>query len=204
MKKKGIFLALLSLGLFILIFIFDKQLVQAFSSIRTPFLTDFFLGITFLSSEVIIFFFLTSMFLWSRKKHWILPLWVTLALSVIISLIMKVSLRRPRPFQASIVTTLTVLQKANMFLWNWSTPSFQAMLAFCALPLLIKEFKRFRYLWILFATLVALSRVYFGVHYLSDVILGAFIGYLIGMGIIYLEEKYNCSKKITNKILKKK
>jgi undecaprenyl-diphosphatase len=47
--------------------------------------------------------------------------------------------------------------------------------------------------WLGFAILVAFSRVYFGVHYLSDVIAGAFIGYLIGYLAMNLEEKYKYS-----------
>ena len=166
---------------------------------------EFFLGITFASSEIIIFFFLTSLFLWQeRKRKWILPLWFTLFLSVVISFILKFYVKRQRPFQQDLVSILPVLEKASHNIWNFSFPSFQAMLAFCAVPILSKEFPRFRYVWIIFAGLVAFSRVYFGLHFMSDVLTGGLIGLILGWIVIFLEEKYKFGEKIYKKILKKK
>ena len=73
------------------------------------------------------------------------------------------------------------------------------MLVFAALPLLNKEFKKFRYIWLIFALLVGFSRAYFGVHYLSDVFTGAIIGYLIGLSMVMIEEKYGVGKKLMKK-----
>ena len=89
--------------------------------------------------------------------------------------------------------------KDNFNTWNFSFPSFQTMLVFAALPLLNKEFKRFRYVWIVFACLVGFSRAYFGVHYLSDVFGGAIIGYLIGYSMLVIEEKYGVGSKLMRK-----
>ena len=44
--------------------------------------------------------------------------------------------------------------------------------------------------WIILAIVIAISRLYLGVHYMSDVIAGAVIGYAIGASIIYIKEKY--------------
>ena len=94
------------------------------------------------------------------------------------------------------------IRKKNYLVWNFSFPSFQAMLAFCAVPILAKEFPRFKYVWIIFAGLVAFSRVYFGVHFLSDVIAGGIIGYLLGIIVVKLEKEKKFGEKIM-KILKK-
>ncbi len=200
MKKKW-FMWLVVLIAFIVSFYFDRQIIEKVFLIRNVFLGEFFLGITFVSSEIIIFFFLTSLFLWQDyKRKWVLPLWFTLFLSVVVSFVLKVLVKRQRPFQQDIVSVLPVLEKASHIIWNFSFPSFQSMIAFCAVPILAKEFPRFRYIWIIFAGLVAFSRVYFGLHFLSDVIAGGAIGLIIGFLVIKLEEKYKFGEKSFKKI----
>jgi undecaprenyl-diphosphatase len=203
MQKKVVII----LGIvFVLIsFIFDAEIVKGVSLIRNFILDDFFLGITFASSEIIIFFFLTSLFLWKEhKRKWILPLWVTLFLSVAVSLVLKFFIRRQRPYQQGIVSILPILEKASHSVWNFSFVSFQAMLAFCAVPILAKEFPKFKYVWIVFAGLVAFSRVYFGLHFMSDVIAGGLIGLIIGWAVIEFENKFKFGEKIYIKIFRKK
>lgn len=183
---------------------FDNLIVESFEKIRNIFLDEVFLGITFVSSEIIIFFFLTSLFLWrEHKRRWILPLWLTLGLSVIISFLLKIAVQRPRPFQLGIVSTPDILISNSHLIWNFSFPSFQAMFVFCAIPILSKEFPKIKWAWILFAVLVASSRLYFGLHFLSDVIVGGFLGYIIGIWIIKLENKKKFGKRFIEKYFKK-
>lgn len=204
MKKR----TLLVFGLLIFIILaslyFDSEIVKGISLVRNSFLNNFFMKVTSASSEIIIFLFLTGLFLWKKQKRkWILPLWLTLGLSAVISFLLKILIQRQRPFQLGIVSTLPILEKASHLIWNFSFPSSHAILAFCALPILSKEFPKFKYIWIIFATLVAFSRVYFGLHFLSDVIAGSLIGYVIGMIIIKLEKEEKFSEKIYKKIFKR-
>jgi len=199
MKKRNFLIAVIVILAIIISFYFDSEIVEGVSLIRNNFLNDFFMGITFVSSEIIIFFFLTSLFLWrEHKRRWILPLWLTLGLSVIFGFLLKIAVQRLRPFQTGIVSILPVLENSNYLVWNFSFPSFQAMLAFCAVPILAKEFPKFKYVWIVFAGLVAFSRIYFGLHFLSDVIAGGIIGYLLGIIVVKLEKE----KKFGEKIMK--
>lgn len=185
-------------------FYFDSEISKGVSLIRNNFLDNLFLGLTFVSSEIIIFFFLTSLFLWkSHKRRWIFPLWLTLGLSVVVSFLLKVIVQRQRPFQQGIVSTLDVLKSNSHLVWNFSFPSFQAMLVFCAIPILSKEFPKLKRIWVIFALLVAFSRVYFGVHFMSDVIAGGLIGYLLGMVIVNYEEEKKFGLKLYNRIIRK-
>lgn len=201
MNKRGRIIFVVLIILIILSFYFDLEIVEGISSTRNNLLDDFFLGMTFVSSEIIIFFILTSLFLWKEhKRKWILPLWLTLALSVIVSFLLKIFIHRQRPFQLGIVSVLPVLEKANFLIWNFSFPSFQAMLAFCAIPILSKEFPKFKYFWIIFAGLIGFSRIYFGLHFMSDVLIGGLIGYLIGMLVIRKEAENKFWEKVYKKI----
>ena len=195
MKKRGFFIfAFVVLAIFVSLY-FDSEIVKSVSLIRNNLFNDFFMGITFVSSEIMVFFFLTGLFLWKKKKF-ILPLWITLGLAVAVSFLLKVVVQRQRPFQLEIISVLPALEKASHAVWNFSFPSFQTMLVFCAIPLLSKQFPKLKYYWIAFAVLVGFSRIYFGLHFLSDVVVGGAIGYLIGIGIIKLEERYKFGEKI--------
>lgn len=196
MKKTRFIIGLLiAVVLTIIAFLNDVAIIQFIESLRGYYLDYFFLSITFASSTLIIFFFLTSLFLWEEhKRRWIFPLWLTVFLSTVTSFVIKILVHRPRPFCDKLVSVLQIsfhFIKDNFNTWNFSFPSFQAMLVFAALPFLNKEFKKFRYIWVVFACLVCFSGAYFGLHYISDVLGGAIIGYLIGYAMLLIEEKYS-------------
>lgn len=204
-KKRGLVWGIVLILVLMVSFYFDADIVKSISGLRSDVLNRFFLGLAFISSNIIIFFFLTSLFLWKEhKRKWILPLWVTLGLNAVIGFILKITIQRQRPFQLGIVSVLPVLEEASHSIWNFSFPSFHAMLAFCAVPILSHQFKKFKYVWIIFAVLVAFSRVYFGVHFLSDVISGGILGYALGILVMKSEQEYKWGEKIYKKIFKKK
>lgn len=185
-------------------FCIDSQLVQAVSGIRNSILDYFFLGITLAKVEILMFFILTAFFLWNEnKKEWIFPLMTCLASSAAVSFLLKIIIQRARPFQLGLVSLIPKLQDASFGLWNFSFPSFQSMLVFSAIPILGKEFPKLKKLWIALAILVAFSRVYFGLHFASDVIIGGIIGYGIGSLAIKTEKENHWGKKIYKKIFGK-
>ena len=205
MKKSTGILGLLAVVILtVIVFLNDVFIIKVIESLRTTYLDYVFLSITFASNTLIIFFFLTTLFLWKEhKRRWIFPLWLSSFFSVTIAIFIKVLIKRPRPFHAGVVSVLQIafhFMKDNFNTWNFSFPSFQSMLVFAAVPLLNKEFKKFRYIWFIFACFVAFSRAYFGVHYLSDVLAGAAIGYLIGFSMVLLEEKYSIGLKLMRKL----
>ena len=196
------FLIFLSLVLLISIsFLFDYEIVKAVSGLQNPLLNEFMVCITYGGSTLFILFFLTSLLLWhERKRRWIIPLWLSLFFSFLVTSLLKFLVSRPRPYQLGF-QTVAILKTS--FALNSSFPSLHAAAAFSALPILDKEFPRFKFFWIIFACLVAFSRVYFSLHYLSDVIVGALIGYSISFFAVRLEEKYKYSS-IKKSLRKKK
>lgn len=205
-KKRGVIWGISIAIILGLGFYFDNEIVKLFSNARNLYLDKLFLGVKFLNTEIFVVIFLTLLLLWKKKKReWILPLWLTMGITAIITVALKVIVHRIRPFTAGIVSLASgITAKASYLVWDFSFPSGDTSFAFCAIPILSKLYPRLKYLWISFAVLVALSRVYFGVHYPSDVISGALIGYLIGAIIVKSENKTKFFGKIYNKIFKKK
>ena len=207
MKKRVMYL-LIGVALAFISFIYDKQIIRFVGSLRHINIDYFLISMAFASNVVLIFFFLTSLFLWKEhKRKWILPLWATLAFAVIVSYILKVLIHRPRPFQIGIVSVLGIavyLMKESFLVWNFSFPSFQAVLVFSALPILDKNFPKFKYIWFVFACLVAFTRIYFGLHYMSDIISGAIIGYTLGLIFVSIENRYEIGERLMKKLKIKK
>jgi len=134
----------------------------------------------------ILYFLLGVFFLFSKKKETKL-LGVFLIAGLTISYysvgFMKILFSRPRPFIAlPSAILLGAVEK------GFSFPSNHAVISFMAAFLLASRFKMYIMLY-LFASLVAFSRVYVGVHYPSDVISGAMIGCLIGWGLLLIWRK---------------
>ena len=204
MKKrdKGIILAIAVVFAVIISLYLDKTIVGYVSLLRNVFLDNVFLILTFISSEAIIFLFLTSLFLFrDKKRRWIVPLWLSLGISAIVSFILKITIQRARPFQLGIVSLLPRLQEASHSIWNFSFPSSHALFAFCAVPILSRQYPKLKKVWIAVAVLIAFSRVYLGLHFFSDVIAGGLIGYLIGVLIVKLEKEEKFGQKIYDKVM---
>jgi len=81
------------------------------------------------------------------------------------------------------------------YLETYSFPSAHAVIAFaCAVILSAKE-KRWSFWFYLLATLIALSRVYLGVHYPSDIVAGSILGFVFGYGSMWISRIIGSSKR---------
>ena len=107
--------------------------------------------------------------------------------------ILKELFARARPCNA-LTDVLTPLGCTGSF----SFPSNHALNNFAAAMFFYKLFPKLKWVLFITASLIAISRVYLGLHYPSDIIGGAFIGlafgYLFSLGAISFE-KYWVNKK---------
>ncbi len=189
-NKRNIWITGVVAAAFVASLYFDNYIIGWVSYLKSGFLDEFLIGLTFTGTEIVIFFLITSLFLWNEnKRKWILPLWFTLFLSTIASFLLKITVKRMRPFHQGLIVISDFLVKNSYYVWDFSFPSAQTMAVFCAVPFLSKEFPKLKYIWIALACIVGFSRIYFGFHFLSDVIAGAFIGYMLGALIIKAEKE---------------
>jgi len=173
----GLILTLLS-------FIIDDSVFRTLTTLRVSSLIFFFSLITMIGNIewfVVIVFFILAVFIFKKKKFY--SFIAAIILSGLLSYALKMIILRPRPFEYFGIPSIihAILS---------SFPSGHAMLIFTLLPFMLKNFPKYKMWFWTIAILVAFSRLYLGVHYLSDVIAGAFIGYMIGITFIMLGEKY--------------
>jgi len=86
---------------------------------------------------------------------------------------------------------------------GFSFPSNHALNNFAAAVFLLRLFPAYKWIFLIVATLVSISRIYLGVHYPSDVLGGALIGaafgYLFSIATIKLEQYFIKKNEFTIK-----
>jgi len=112
-----------------------------------------------------------------RYKYWGVTLLAGLTLTYYVTEMLKSIIGRARPFHA--YADIQALTAAS----GHSMPSGHAMLSFMAAYVLSSAFGK-PALFYGIAALIAVSRVYVGVHYLSDVIAGALVGIAVGFVLV--------------------
>lgn len=125
-----------------------------------------------------------------RDRRYLMTFLLSIALTYITVTILKNSIGRPRPEFAlpGVIVPYPCLD-AWCLIESLSFPSFHAAASFCAAYLLAYGKRRHDAVWYSVAALIAVSRVYLGKHYPSDIIAGMGVGLLIGSIMMRLLHK---------------
>ena len=172
-------------------FAFELEFLKWLEGLRTSFLTVFFEGITLLGEETLIIFLVVALWFAVDKKLAQQVFFVTAA-SLSLNGIIKNFAQVPRPFTKGINSVRLDTATGYSFP-SGHTQGFATWSSFFAFK--IKK----TWLSILVSILitsVAISRLYLGVHYPGDVIVGILLG--VGISILgnYLFKKVKDLKKI--------
>lgn len=182
MEQKRIVGLLASFTAFAFALRYDRQVVLFFQTHRLFPLDIFFTSLTHLGTMVAVLIIITSIFMWKKHKAgWIMPLWLSVGFAALITYSLKYIIMRQRPEAIGIAAVIAAT--------GYSFPSAHSATAFSALPVMDRVFKKLSYVWIAMAVLIALSRIYLGVHYLSDIIFGGIIGYCSGWLFLEIKNK---------------
>ncbi len=151
-------------------FTFDEHAFKVLKNWESPGLTTFFKTITLLASAPVLIFFCLLIFIFIKKRTYFYLVGLNLINTVILNTALKVLFRRERPIESIIEES------------GYSFPSGHSMasLAFYGflIYLLYKSSiqKKLKILLItilgIIIMLIGTSRIYLGVHYLSDVLAG--------------------------------
>jgi membrane-associated phospholipid phosphatase len=151
-------------------------------NIRTPFLNVFFVAVTTLGNAGMIWIAVSAMLLIPRKTRNVgIMCFIALGLSFVVNnLILKNTVARVRPFNAC-SSLIPLVPKPTDF----SFPSGHSGASFACATVLYKKLQhRYGIPAVILAAMIALSRLYVGVHYPTDVLAGILIGIAAGAAAV--------------------
>ena len=183
---------LITIALLALSLKFDAEIIQFIEKTRISLMDELMLfltngGLFVVTSAISAYLILTK-----KYKEFVL---VTLAgiLSLESAYLLKKIIQIPRPYlEGGAITNPLIYASGFAF------PSLHAAFSLSVIPFLKRIFKSKILIWSTAAIfiLITISRIYLGVHYLSDIIFGGLIGFMIAYSLIHFENKYQLYEKL--------
>ena len=123
----------------------------------------------------------------STRKAGMMSLISLLIGALITNIILKNAVARPRPFWDETSTFYTWwVEAGSLAQGGYSFPSGHATAAMAfAFPIFMQFEKKMSWLMLLMAIIMGFTRIYFQVHFASDVLIGLIVGVVTGIAAIY-------------------
>ena len=166
----------------------ERSILLFFQSIRSAPMDKIMIFITTLGDSGLLWILVSIGLIFNKKfrRVGIISLLSLLLCFVLNNIVIKNIIQRPRPFYS--IQDLRILISIPS---EFSFPSGHSSSSFAAATgMFLASKKKVFYLFYILAFFIAISRVYVGVHYLSDVLVGAFVGILCGVMVNKLFLKY--------------
>jgi undecaprenyl-diphosphatase len=158
------------------------------STIANSYFDKFFTFITNLNNWILVYVLLFGwLFIKGGKRGWIAASALAVAVFVTDHYVidfLKEEVARLRP--CHVLEYIRLLVPCGP---GKSFPSAHAANNFAAAAVLAHSYSRYKWVFYIIAFLIALSRVYVGVHYPSDIIAGSIIGFGVGYVVIFVLDK---------------
>jgi len=165
----------------------DEYIFFLINNSTNDILLVFFNLITYLGSSL--FWILLIVLFWIEDKEKIsLHLFYVFVIDSLSLLLFKQLFLRPRPFGALQVTEVDI---------GPSFPSGHSQRAFSGAVILSNYYKKYSLLFYALSVLVSFSRIFIGLHYPLDVLIGSVNGIIIGMITLLLPAKKINSRKLS-------
>jgi undecaprenyl-diphosphatase len=168
---------------------YDTALFLEICKNRIPAIESFF--VLWTNGGAFIFIILIIMFLWLRgEKKPAIYLALGLAVDAILVYTLKIMIHRPRPYEVLSIMPLELVDNFR------SLPSGHTSTAFLSATILSKFYSKYMVVFFVVAVSIGFSRVYLGVHYPLDVIVGAITGSLLGILVVELLDRLEVGKRL--------
>jgi undecaprenyl-diphosphatase len=147
----------------------------------------FFSKITYLAEPIAIISLCLLLFVFGKYKARMTAVFIlsTSYISYIVSQTIKEIINRPRPLDVYTDISITGSAKLSSF------PSTHSVLIASVVTILCAKYKKSSFILIPIALLVGVSRIYLGHHFPSDVLAGFFLGAVISILFLGLENLFN-------------
>lgn len=153
----------------------DRHLEHWIVGLRAGWLNWFFVGLSWIGTYGLVWIAIALLvaLLW-RRPAVLLTVVAADALADLLASLGKVIVHRHRPFEHQLGPAVS----------SSSFPSGHAATSFACATVLAVLVPRWRVPFFVLATLIALSRLYNGVHYPTDVVAGALLGVFVALGVM--------------------
>ena len=165
-KRNNIFILVIGILLLVVSYEYDLPISAFFKETHTLLFDIIFRVITNFFFVIAAMLLIPGFFLYKKNRKALIYSAAAFLASIIVAFVIKLIVLRQRPIQEFTFPFTQII--------DYSFPSMHAMVAFALVPLLAYYFSKQKYFWIGFAVLVAFTRIYFGFHFLSDVVFGIF------------------------------